>query len=134
MILVVFYSVGTTVCCYIQNEVAVYMAFIFFTFFRSSLFTVAVAFIGDAFPAEYFGVLFGMLQVSAGIAGLVQYPLFTWYDAYEGSYMHVNIFLLVLQVVTLLHPLLLFIKGRRDKHDKNNPFRQEYTINVPSTA
>lgn len=134
MCLVIFYSIGTTIFCYINHSVAPYIAFALFTFFRSSLFTVAVAFFGDAFPADYFGVLFGFIQLSAGLAGLVQYPLFKWYEAYEGSYMHVNILLLALQVSTFIHPVILYIKGRRDKGDVSNPFRQDYIINVPSTA
>ncbi|KAH3868483.1 hypothetical protein DPMN_031678 [Dreissena polymorpha] len=34
--------------------------------------------------------MFGFLQMSAGIAGLAQYPLFQWYDAYAGSALHVR--------------------------------------------
>lgn len=36
-------------------------------------------------------MMFGFIQFAAGIAGLVQYPLFKWYEAYEGSYLHVSI-------------------------------------------
>jgi len=48
MVLVIMYSAGTTISCLVEHELAPYFAFVFFTFFRSSLFTVAVAFVGDA--------------------------------------------------------------------------------------
>lgn len=48
MLLVIVYSLGTTVACLVEHELAPYFAFVFFTFFRSAVFTVAVAFIGDA--------------------------------------------------------------------------------------
>ncbi|XP_053408084.1 equilibrative nucleobase transporter 1-like isoform X2 [Mercenaria mercenaria] len=135
MCLVIFYSIGTTIICYIKHEVAPYFAFVLFTLFRTSLFTVAVAFIGDAFPIDYFGVLFGFIELSAGIAGLAQYPLFQWYDGYDGSYMNVNHFLLVLEVSTVIHPILLYIKGRRDKGERScKVYRHAYTIVVPGTA
>ncbi|XP_045208654.2 arginine transporter 1-like [Mercenaria mercenaria] len=135
MCLVIFYSVGTTILCYIKHEVAPYFAFVLFTLFRTSLFTVAVAFIGDAFPLDYFGVLLGFMQLSAGIAGLAQNPLFQWYDAYDGSYMHVNILLLALEVSTVIHPIFLYMKGRRDKGDgSGSVYRLDYTIDVPTTA
>ncbi|XP_060571702.1 equilibrative nucleobase transporter 1-like [Ruditapes philippinarum] len=135
MCLVIFYSVGTTVLCYIKHAVAPYFAFALFTLFRTSLFTVAVAFVGDAFPLDYFGVLFGFIQLSAGIAGLAQYPLFQWFDAYEGSYMHVSILLLGLEISTIVHPILLYIKGKRDKGDEGiNIYNHDYTIDVPISA
>lgn len=48
MVLVIIYSILTTIMCFIQNPVTPYIAFALFTFFRSSLFTVAVAFFGEA--------------------------------------------------------------------------------------
>ncbi|KAL3837412.1 hypothetical protein ACJMK2_022771 [Sinanodonta woodiana] len=115
MLLTIVYSLSTTVMMFIESEITLYFAFVMFTFFRSSLFTVAVAFIGDAFPVDYFGVLFGFLQFAAGIAGLIQYPIFEWYEAYPNAAQHVSIFLLLLQVTTLIHPIILFIRCRREK-------------------
>ncbi|XP_045184731.2 equilibrative nucleobase transporter 1-like [Mercenaria mercenaria] len=113
--LVFFYSTGTTVFCLIKNDVTPYFAFVLFTFFRTSLYAVAFAFLENAFSADYFGNLMGILLFVTGLGGLIQYPLFKWYEAYDGSYLHVNIFLLVLQVSTVMHLVLLYIKGCRDK-------------------
>ena len=43
------------------------------------------------FPIGHFGVLFGFIQFAAGIAGLLQYPLFEWAGGYEGSFDHVSL-------------------------------------------
>ncbi|XP_052265197.1 equilibrative nucleobase transporter 1-like isoform X9 [Dreissena polymorpha] len=120
MCLVICYSMATTVMCMISNVEAPYIAFTFFTFLRSALFTVAVAFVGDAFPVDHFGVMFGFLQMSAGIAGLAQYPLFQWYDAYAGSALHLNIMLLVLHALTIIHPIILYNQGIRNGKSVTN--------------
>ncbi|XP_045184718.2 equilibrative nucleobase transporter 1-like [Mercenaria mercenaria] len=122
--LVIFYSICVTVFCFIKNDVTPYFAFVFFTFFRTSLYSVGVAFMGYAFPADYFNNLMGMVLFAGGIGGLFQYPLFQWYEAYEGSYTHVNSLLLVLQVSTIIHPVLLYIKGYRDR---DTTYRNVYT-------
>ena len=43
-----------------------------------------------SFPISHFGVLFGFIQFAAGVAGLLQYPLFEWSGAYVGSFDHVS--------------------------------------------
>lgn len=131
MTLVILYSISVTVLCYVKNHVTVYLAFVMFTLFRSSLFTVAVAFIGEAFPISHFGVLFGFIQFAAGIAGLLQYPLFEWSGAYHGSFDHVNILLLCLQASTAIHPIILYIKGSRDT-SVGNPYNLELEIEESS--
>ncbi|KAK3597276.1 hypothetical protein CHS0354_005035 [Potamilus streckersoni] len=115
MLLTIVYSLSTTVMTFFESEITLYLAFVTFTFFRSSLFTVAVAFIGDAFPVDYFGVLFGFVQFAAGVAGLIQYPIFEWYEGYPKAAQHVSILLLILQLTTLIHPVILFIRCRREK-------------------
>ena len=47
------------------------------------------------FPISHFGVLFGFVQCAAGIAGVLQYPLFEWSGAYIGSLAHVSILITV---------------------------------------
>lgn len=53
-------------------------SFIFYTLFRTCLFTFLFAYLADTMGFKYFGVLAGLMFVCGGFVGLLQYPLAMW--------------------------------------------------------
>lgn len=92
-----------------------YFIFVVMTVYRSFLYSLAAGFVGAIFPAEYFGVLYGVMIICGGVFGFLQYAFFTWSEAYENAAFHVNIFLLGLMFVSFLHPVYIFITCRREE-------------------
>ncbi|XP_062590867.1 equilibrative nucleobase transporter 1-like [Saccostrea cucullata] len=107
--------------------------FILFTFYRSFLFSIGIAFLGEAFPLKYFGVLYGTAMFSVGSTSLLQYAFFEWSSAYQNGFTHVNVCLLILAVSMCYQPILLWIRGGRNKSSlKSNINNMEIVLNPPA--
>lgn len=115
-------SLAITTLAFVNREEVLYLNFILFTIYRSYLFSFEATYINDVFPLRSFTLLFGILHSSAGISSMLQYPLFQWFDAYHGAALHVQLFLVLLQTSTFLHPLYVWISCRRHKHEQRNIF------------
>ncbi|XP_053380662.1 uncharacterized protein LOC123563417 [Mercenaria mercenaria] len=86
-----------------------YVIFIVMTVYRSFLYSLAAAFLSAMFPSEYFGMLYGIMIVSGGLFGCLQYAFFSWSEAYPEGPLHANILLLCLVLLSFIHPLYLWI-------------------------
>jgi hypothetical protein len=53
-------------------------SFVFYSLFRVFLFTFLFAYLADSLGFRYFGVLAGLMFVTGGFIGLLQYPLAQW--------------------------------------------------------
>ncbi|KAL4228589.1 hypothetical protein ACF0H5_011639 [Mactra antiquata] len=116
-------SVVITSLIFVRMEIFLNFIFITFTIYRSYLFSYEITFINDVYPLSTFPVLFGVIHSSAGLAGMLQYPLFEWYTLYPNAPDHVNIFLIILAISSLAHPLHIWIKCK--KHKKETPTKSD---------
>ncbi|XP_064595789.1 equilibrative nucleobase transporter 1-like [Liolophura sinensis] len=90
-----------------------YFVFIVAIALRTLIYGMGAAYIQMIFPVEYFGFLFGVLMCAGGVIGCFQYLLFVWMETNPISPQKVNIFLLVLTVISLIHPVHIWIICRR---------------------
>ncbi|XP_005102603.1 solute carrier family 43 member 3 [Aplysia californica] len=110
-------AITTTLCLIMSGLVLVehphawYAVFVALVLFRSFLYTMGAGFINAIFPSEYFGILYGVLILTGGIISMFQYALFQWSEAAGSN--QVNLFLLVLVLVTYGHPLFQWWTARR---------------------
>ncbi|XP_052807043.1 equilibrative nucleobase transporter 1-like [Mya arenaria] len=106
-------SIIITSLIFVQQEIFINIVFVVFTIYRSFLFSFEITFLNDVYPLQTFPVLFGVLHSSAGLAGLLQYPLFEWYKSSQLAPDQVNYFLIGLAVASFIHPLYIWISCRR---------------------
>ncbi|XP_025090187.1 solute carrier family 43 member 3-like isoform X2 [Pomacea canaliculata] len=97
------FGIMVSILVLIQDTRVLYLTFIFVTIFRSFLYSMAAAYIGVMFPSEYFGIMYGVMIILAGIFGLAQYGLFSWAEA--AGFSVVNQFLVAFVALGLVHPL-----------------------------
>lgn len=58
-----------------ESKMTLLASFVFYSMFRTSLFTFVFAYLADTLGFKYFGVLGGVMFVSAGILSFLQVPL-----------------------------------------------------------
>ncbi|XP_060561701.1 equilibrative nucleobase transporter 1-like [Ruditapes philippinarum] len=102
-------SVLLSILVLIPVTEVLYLTFIVMTVYRSFLYSLGAAFLSAIFPSEYFGMLYGIMIVCAGIFSILQYAFFSWAEAYPEAPLHANIFLLCLVLFSFVHPLYLWI-------------------------
>ncbi|XP_021354760.1 solute carrier family 43 member 3-like isoform X2 [Mizuhopecten yessoensis] len=99
-----------------------YGDFIVMTLLRSFLYSSATTFLATVFPSEYFEVLYGIMIITAGVFGCLQFALFTWSQSYQAAPVHSDVFCICLTAVSFIHPIYHWFKCRRDTDynlDKN---------------
>ncbi|CAK8692864.1 unnamed protein product [Clavelina lepadiformis] len=69
-------------------------------------------FLAMDFPQKHFGKLFGLTLSLVGAVSLLQYALFKLAIAVDPTFYHINVGLLVAVCLTLVHPLMLFVKQK----------------------
>ena len=88
-------------------------AFCCYALFRTFLFSVTFAYVGQKFGFRHFGALSGVLFFVAAAIGYLQYPINSW-----GAYMDINVIQLVCLLCTLSFPCHEWLLSRREKqHD-----------------
>ncbi|XP_033745169.1 solute carrier family 43 member 3-like [Pecten maximus] len=90
-----------------------YVDFIVMTLLRSFLYSAGTTFLTTVFPSEYFEMLYGIMIISAGIFGCLQFALFTWSQSYLGAILHSDVFCICLTATSLIHPIYHWVKCRR---------------------
>ncbi|XP_053408139.1 large neutral amino acids transporter small subunit 4-like [Mercenaria mercenaria] len=115
-------SIIITSLIYVEIEAFLNLVFVLFTIYRSYLFSYEITFLNDVYPLTSFSVLFGVLHSSAGLSGLLQYPVFEWYKSYTAAPNHVNIFLICLAVSSLAHPFSLWYRCRKHRNDESSKY------------
>ncbi|KAK7109727.1 uncharacterized protein [Littorina saxatilis] len=104
-------GVAITVLWLIESEVALYVMFTLLVFYNAFIFGVCISFLLRVFPPRYFGILNGVLSIVVGAFCFAQYGVFRWHEAYQQGPLHADVFMLVLVVLSLVHPLYIFTKG-----------------------
>ncbi|XP_064607134.1 equilibrative nucleobase transporter 1-like [Liolophura sinensis] len=119
----------------VPSAEVLYVDFIVLTFFRSFMYGTAAAYIQMVFPADYFGFLYGVMIVISGVVGCLQYPLFIWLESPPKGPQKVNIFLLVLMLVSLIHPIHIWLTCRSagKKRGANSSAESEYVFIAKGT-
>ncbi|VDI06680.1 MFS transporter, LAT3 family, solute carrier family 43, member 3 [Mytilus galloprovincialis] len=104
---------------FFTSETTLYIEFVVFTVFRSFLFSSAMLFVVSAYPLNHTNVIFPLGLCTGGIFSLSQYAIFLWYNQSTNAQFQVKIFMILLLVTSLVHPLILFItaKGACKKKD-----------------
>ncbi|XP_033119327.1 solute carrier family 43 member 3-like [Anneissia japonica] len=93
-----------------------YITFVLQVLSRAFLYGLAAAFIATAFPMQFFGSLYGMMMLLSAIFGLIQYPLFIISQKYsDGDPIYVNIFVLLLNMLSFLLPLYIGVYVKRKR-------------------
>ncbi|XP_056407611.1 equilibrative nucleobase transporter 1, partial [Hyla sarda] len=106
-----------SLCASISQLPALYPTFIFQVLNRSFLYGGNAAFLSIAFPLKHFGKLYGLVMSLSAVVSLLQYPAFSIIGAYlGGDPFYVNISLLILILVTFIHPINVFRVWRQKKH------------------
>ncbi|KAK7087540.1 equilibrative nucleobase transporter 1-like [Littorina saxatilis] len=86
-----------------------YVTFVLHCLHRSFLYGPNSAFVANAFPSEHFGKLFGITLTVSALFSTIQYPLFLIMQGpLNGDPMAINIFLLVLMVISYVHPIYIW--------------------------
>ena len=44
------------------------------------------------FPSEYFGLLYGIMIISGGVFGFLQFAFFSWSEVYPDAPLHVCVY------------------------------------------
>ncbi|KAK3583002.1 hypothetical protein CHS0354_005643 [Potamilus streckersoni] len=108
-----FLAVLLSILVLIPVQNLLYLIFITMTLFRSFLYSMAAAFLSAMFPSEYFGLLYGIMIISGGVFGFLQFVFFTWAETYVGAPLHTDIFLLCLVLFSFIHPLYQWYRCSR---------------------
>ncbi|XP_068596466.1 solute carrier family 43 member 3b [Brachionichthys hirsutus] len=91
-----------------------YLTFILQVINRSFLYGGNAAFISVAFPSIHFGKLYGMILALSSVFSLLQYPCFILVtDFLDGDPLYVNIALVLLSLITFIHPISVYLHCRR---------------------
>ncbi|KAL5019382.1 hypothetical protein ScPMuIL_005104 [Solemya velum] len=90
-----------------------YVTFIVMTLCRSYLYSMAAGFLSAIFPSKYFGILYGLVIVAAGLISFIQYGFFKWAELYDGAPMHASIALLCVVGFSFVHPFYQWWTSRR---------------------
>ena len=92
---------------------SIYGSFILYLLLTGFVFGGAVTFIMVHFPAEHLGKLVGIQFSCIGIVNLFQYALYRIAAAVDPSFYYINISMLVISVITLIHPVLIWFEMRK---------------------
>ena len=87
-----------------------YGTFIFLLLCRGFVHGGNTTFIVLNFPFYHFGKLFGLVSFCAGCISLIQYALFQVFLHHDPTFLYINIGFLVATLLTLVHPIAIFVK------------------------
>ncbi|XP_075073320.1 equilibrative nucleobase transporter 1-like isoform X2 [Mixophyes fleayi] len=114
-----------SVCASIPTLPALYPTFIFQVINRSFLYGGNAAFLSIVFPPRYFGKLYGLVMALSALISTLQYAAFYIIRTHlGGDPFYVNIFLLILMLLTFAHPINIFHIWKQEKKAKETPARK----------
>ena len=90
-----------------------YGTFVFHLLTRGFVHGGLAAFTASNFPFYHFGKLFGLTGLVAGIFGFSQYGLFQIVINFDTEFYYLNTAFLIACILTLFHPLAIFIQIKR---------------------
>nr|XP_044998019.1 solute carrier family 43 member 3 isoform X1 [Jaculus jaculus] len=103
---------GFALCASIPVLQLQYATFILQVLSRSFLYGGNAAFLTQAFPAEHFGKLFGLVMALSAIVSLIQFPIAT---RSQSDPLYVSVGLLLASLLTFVHPFLVYRECRAQK-------------------
>ncbi|XP_071944939.1 uncharacterized protein [Antedon mediterranea] len=81
---------------------------------RTFLYAIIAAFLALAFPAKYFGSVYGICAMIAACISLLQYPLLTMVqNVFADNFLYIDLFLVLLNVCSLSLPVMDLSKNRK---------------------
>lgn len=86
-LLTAFFGIGWACLLRVETLESLRMSLIFYTLFRTALFTFTFAYLADVLGFAYYGVLAGLLFMASGFIGLTQY----WLRIAVAGTCHLNI-------------------------------------------
>lgn len=95
------FAVTLSALMFAPSEASFYACYVFEVFTRAFLFSLNSAYFLVAFPPQVFGQLFGLCFVIGGVVTQLQYALL------QLSFVWSNVVLLVLTLVSFVHPIRL---------------------------
>ena len=90
-----------------------YGTFVFHLLTRGFVHGGLSAFIASNFPFYHFGKLFGLTGLVTGIFGFSQYGIFQIVINFDTEFYYVNIAFLIACILTLIHPLVIYIQIKK---------------------
>ena len=91
-----------------------YISFVLHVVLRTFIYGGASAFVSLLFPQQHFGKLFGITLFLGGLAALLQFPLSALVlTTLGGNFQYFHVGLAVLCLLTVVHPISLFVKARK---------------------
>ena len=113
MLLTTTIGVLFSVSSCIETPVSIYTSFVLQVIFRTFVYGGNTAFISLLFPQQHFGKLLGLTQCLVGIVSLLQIPLSTFVlNTLGGNFQYFYVGLVVVCLLTIVHPVTLFVKAR----------------------
>ncbi|XP_053307161.1 equilibrative nucleobase transporter 1 isoform X2 [Spea bombifrons] len=108
-----------SICAALSMLPALYPTFILQVLNRSFLYGGSAAFLAIAFPSEHFGKLYGLVMCLSAVVSLLQYPAFYIIRTHlHGDPFYIDITLLILVLLTFIHPINVFRVCKQKKHAK----------------
>uniref|UniRef100_A0A8D0Z6Z5 Solute carrier family 43 member 3 n=1 Tax=Sus scrofa TaxID=9823 RepID=A0A8D0Z6Z5_PIG len=105
---------GFALCASVPVLPLQYVTFILQVVSRSFLYGGNAAFLTLAFPSEHFGKLFGLVMALSAVVSLLQFPIFTLSKGpLKNDPFYVNVMLVLLTLLTFVHPFLVYRECRR---------------------
>ncbi|XP_021354761.1 solute carrier family 43 member 3-like [Mizuhopecten yessoensis] len=101
----------------IPQEEVLYFVFIVMTLYRSFIYSIGAAYLSAMFPNEYFGLLYGVWIIAAGIVGFLQIVFFNWAQSYLEGPFHADLFCLCFVTLSFIHPIFQWLKCRREAYN-----------------
>ncbi|XP_064612367.1 equilibrative nucleobase transporter 1-like [Liolophura sinensis] len=99
-----------SICAAVPVLEVQYITFALHVINRSFIYGPNSAFVANAFPFEYFGILLGTTLTLSAIFGMVQYPLFLIIQGpLNDDPMIINVVLILLMLLTYVHPAYIWI-------------------------
>ena len=106
------FSISMSVTAIFQS---VYATFLFSFFTRSFVHGSKTVFLASNFPSKDFGKLYGLVSLSAGLVGLLQFAIFQISLNFDPTFYYINVGFLISTLLTLLHPVAIAVKIRSVK-------------------
>ncbi|XP_033126537.1 solute carrier family 43 member 3-like [Anneissia japonica] len=114
-------TAGFNICTMIPILPVQFLTFVLQLTGRAFLFSILVAFLTMAFPAKYFGCVYGTCRIIAACIALLQYPLFQMVqELFDENPFYADLLLLFLNLCSLAQPIYVYYFVAKKKYLHEN--------------
>ena len=115
----------------LQNPLIQYISMILIVVNMSLFYGSFFNFILYSYPSQYYGFIRGMIAAIAGLFLLLQYPLtLLLFSSLNSNFNIVFGGLIALSVLTLLHPVCVFVRLNQTAKRNNNQMNQIFNVHI----